>query len=140
MAEGDAVHVVASITLRPSYLKKLVFPKAAMQTRRHLLPATLWGQTGQAHAILKGGNREPLAVTFSLGRNHDRLVLLESGWKNVVKKLGLKEGDKVIISLDDRASSTYSIFSPSLQSGYTSVIVRFDLNKPPKESGEEEID
>ncbi|GLU11668.1 hypothetical protein SLE2022_284010 [Rubroshorea leprosula] len=132
--------MVASTTLRRSYLKKLVFPKAVMQTRRHLLPATLWGQTGKAHAMLKGGNRETLPVTFSLGRNHDRLVLLESGWKNVVKKLGLNEGDKVIISLDDRASSTYSIFSPSLQSGHESVIMKFDLNKPPEESDEGEMD
>ncbi|GLU11665.1 hypothetical protein SLE2022_283980 [Rubroshorea leprosula] len=138
MAEGDTV--LASITLRRSYLEKLVFPKAAMQTRRHLLPATLWGETGKAHAILKGGNREPLPVTFSLGRERDRLVLLGSGWKKVVKKLGLKEGDKVIISLDDRASSTYSIFSPNLQSGHKSVIKKFDLNKSPKASDEGEMD
>ncbi|GLU11677.1 hypothetical protein SLE2022_284090 [Rubroshorea leprosula] len=138
MAKGDTV--VASLTLRRSYLKKLAFPKAVIQTRAHLLPATLGGQTRQAHAILKGGNREPLPVTFSLGRNHDRLVLLESGWKNVVKKLGLKEGNKVIISLDDRASSTYSIFSPSLQSGHKSVIMKFDLNEPPEELDEEEMD
>ncbi|GKV50627.1 hypothetical protein SLEP1_g57327 [Rubroshorea leprosula] len=138
MAEADTV--LASITVRRSYLKKLVFPKAAMQIRRHLLPAILWGQTGQAHAILKGGNREPLPVTFSLGRKRDRLVLLGSGWKKVVQKLGLKEGDKVIISLDDRASSTYSIFSPSLQSGHKSVIMKFDLNKSPEASDEGEMD
>ncbi|GLU11670.1 hypothetical protein SLE2022_284030 [Rubroshorea leprosula] len=138
MAEGDTV--LASITLRRSYLEKLVFPKAAMQTRRHLLPATLWGQTGQAHAILKGGNREPLPTTFSLGRKRDRLVFLGSGWKKVVKKLDLKEGDKVIISLDDRASSTYSIFSPNLQSGHKSVIKKFDLNKSPEASDEGEMD
>ncbi|GKV50620.1 hypothetical protein SLEP1_g57320 [Rubroshorea leprosula] len=111
-----------------------------MQTRRHLLPGTLWGQTGKAHAILRGGNRETLPVTFSLGRKRDRLVLLGSGWKKVVKKLDLKEGDKVIISLDERASSTYSIFSPNLQSGHKSVIMKFDLNKPPEESDEEKMD
>ncbi|GLU11679.1 hypothetical protein SLE2022_284110 [Rubroshorea leprosula] len=138
MAEADAV--LASITVSHSYLKKLVFPKAVMQTRRHLLPATLWGQTGKADAILKGGNREPLPVTFSLGRKRDRLVLLGSGWKKVVKKLDLKEGDKVIISLDDRASSTYSIFSPNLQSGHKSVIKKFDLNKSPEASDEGEMD
>ncbi|GKV01042.1 hypothetical protein SLEP1_g13640 [Rubroshorea leprosula] len=139
MAEGDTI--VASIILRRSYLKKLVFPKAVMQTRRHLLPGTLWGQTGKAYAILKGGNRETLPVTFSLGRKRDRLVLLGSGWKKVVKKLGLKEGEKVIISLDDRASSTYSICSSSLQSGHKPhVIMKFDLNKPPEESDEEEMD
>ncbi|GLU11671.1 hypothetical protein SLE2022_284040 [Rubroshorea leprosula] len=109
MAEADTV--LASITVRRSYLEKLVFPKAVMQRRHDLLPATLWGQTGKADAILKGGNREPLPVTFSLGRKRDRLVFLGSGWKKVVKKLDLKEGDKVIISLDDRASSTYSIYS-----------------------------
>ncbi|GLU11681.1 hypothetical protein SLE2022_284130 [Rubroshorea leprosula] len=138
MAEGDTV--VASMTLRRSCLKKLFSPKAVMQTLRHLLPATLPGQTRQAHAILKGGNREPLTVTFSLGRNHDRLVLLETGWKNVAKKLGLKEGDKVTISLDDRASSTYSIISTSLQSGHKPIIMKFDLNKPPEESDAEEMD
>ncbi|GLU11666.1 hypothetical protein SLE2022_283990 [Rubroshorea leprosula] len=132
MAEGDTE--VASITLSSSYLKKLVFPKSVIQTRAHLLPATLGGQTRRANAILKGGNGEPLPITFSLGQNHVRLVLLESGWKNAVKKLGLKKGNKVIISLEDRASFTYSIFSPSLQRK------QFDLNKTPVESDVEEMD
>ncbi|GLU11667.1 hypothetical protein SLE2022_284000 [Rubroshorea leprosula] len=138
MAEADTV--LASITLPRSYLEKLVFPKAVMHTRCHLLPETLWGETGKAHAMLRGGNCKPLPVTFSLGRKRDRLVLLGSGWKKVVQKLGLKEGDKVIISLDDRASSPYSIFSPSLQSGHKSVIKKFDLNKSPEASDEGEMD
>ncbi|GLU16287.1 hypothetical protein SLE2022_327260 [Rubroshorea leprosula] len=185
MAEGR--NLVASMTLRPSYLKKLVFPKAVMESCRHLLPPTLQlGQSRQAGAKLKSGNRE-FSVTFSLGQTRDRLVLLETGWKDVVDQLGLEEGDRVTISLEYGASSTYLIeliervlapvegpqaeeaadlyqggeevhinldqggnthattaaltsarFS-CLQSGNKSFIPKFDLNKSPAKSDEEEI-
>ncbi|GLU06004.1 hypothetical protein SLE2022_230730 [Rubroshorea leprosula] len=145
MAEEQ--NVVASITLRHSYLKKLVFPKAVMQTLRHLLPATLQGESRHAGATLKSGNRE-FPVTFSLGRTQDRLVLLETGWKYVVDQLGLKEGDGVTISLDDRANSTYLIERPQAEEADVyqggdegedahATVVKFDLNKPPVESDEE---
>ncbi|GKV31651.1 hypothetical protein SLEP1_g40323 [Rubroshorea leprosula] len=154
MTKGQ--NVVASITLRHSYLKKLVFPKAVMQTHRHLLPPTLQGHSQQAGATLKSGNQE-FSVTFSLGRSNDRLVLLETGWKDVVDQLGLKEGDGVTISLDDRASSTYLIKlietvlapveGPQAEEGDIyqggddahAKVVKFDLNKLPEESDEEEI-
>ncbi|GKV09201.1 hypothetical protein SLEP1_g20742 [Rubroshorea leprosula] len=107
MAEGH--NLVDSMKLCSSNLKKLAFPTAVMESRRHLLPPTLQlGQSRQAGATLKSGNRE-FSVTFSLGRTCDRLVLLETGWKDVVDQLALKEGDRVKISLGDRASSTYLI-------------------------------
>ncbi|GKV09204.1 hypothetical protein SLEP1_g20744 [Rubroshorea leprosula] len=109
MAEGhNQKQVVASIIIRRSYLQKLIFPTAVIQTHRHLLPQTLF-ENRRAAAILKSDRNHRFHVTFSLGRNHERLVLLETGWRDVVHDLGLVEHDEVAISLEDEASSTYTI-------------------------------
>ncbi|GKV09895.1 hypothetical protein SLEP1_g21327 [Rubroshorea leprosula] len=60
----------------------------------------------------EGPNVAEFVVTASLqrqGENGERVVLLESGWKPVVRELGLTEGDTVSIYLLDNMAWIYSI-------------------------------
>ncbi|GKV09891.1 hypothetical protein SLEP1_g21324 [Rubroshorea leprosula] len=102
---------VSSQTLSESSLEKLTLPQDVLQHKMHLLPPEL-SKNGPARAdltLLKDGSEEILSVVTVSRQAGPRLVLLQKGWKTIVKELGLIKGDKVSIFLVDGRAWTYSI-------------------------------
>ncbi|GLU14279.1 hypothetical protein SLE2022_308590 [Rubroshorea leprosula] len=94
---------------------KLTLPRDVVGKIPVLFPPELQN-AGRAELIMffEGPNMgSPLfVVTASVqkqGDNGVRVVLLESGWKPVVRELGLRKGDTVSIFLLDNMAWTYSI-------------------------------
>ncbi|GLU05986.1 hypothetical protein SLE2022_230560 [Rubroshorea leprosula] len=93
---------------------KFTFSQAVLEKKDEFFPPAL-GTDGKAELTMlnfQGPNVAEFAVIASLQKqrqNGERVVLLESGWKPVVGKLGLREGDTVKISLLNKMPWTYSI-------------------------------
>ncbi|GKV51436.1 hypothetical protein SLEP1_g58094 [Rubroshorea leprosula] len=106
---------------------KLTLPQAVVEQMPVLFPPTLQIDRRAELTMFnfRGPNVAEFVVTASLqkqGQDGVRVVLLESGWKPVVRELGLREGDTVRILLLDNTAWTYSI----------AVERAFDLNEPPE--------
>ncbi|GKV51431.1 hypothetical protein SLEP1_g58089 [Rubroshorea leprosula] len=95
---------------------KFTFSQAVVGKKDDFFPPAL-GTDGKAKLTLRNFqvpnvDVAEFAVIASLqkqGQNGERVVLLESGWKPVVGKLGLREGDTVRISPLNKMLGTYSI-------------------------------
>ncbi|GLU14301.1 hypothetical protein SLE2022_308780 [Rubroshorea leprosula] len=102
---------VLSQTLSNASLQKLTLGQGVLRSKLHLLPQNLETERRADLTLLNDVNGETLSiVTASIqSEKAPRLVLLQKGWKPVVKKLHLKKGDTVSIFLLDRKTWTYSI-------------------------------
>ncbi|GKV23406.1 hypothetical protein SLEP1_g33141 [Rubroshorea leprosula] len=92
---------------------KLTFPRDVVGKIPVLFPPELQN-TGRAklNIFFEGPNVVEFVVTASLqkqGQNGVRVVLLESGWKPLVRELGLRKADTVSFFLLDNMIWTYSI-------------------------------
>ncbi|GKV51435.1 hypothetical protein SLEP1_g58093 [Rubroshorea leprosula] len=117
---------------------KLTLPQAVFGQMPVLFPPTL--QIARRAELtmfnFQGPNVAKFVVTASLqrqGENGERVVLLESGWKPVVRELGLRKGDTVRIRLLDNMAWTYSIEveRAAYQPNQPAVRMAFDLNELP---------
>ncbi|GLU13123.1 hypothetical protein SLE2022_297690 [Rubroshorea leprosula] len=92
---------------------KLTFPRHVVGKIPVLFPPELQNtKRAKLNLRFEGPNVVEFVVTASLhkqGQNGVRVVLVESGWKPVVRELGLRKGDTVSIFLLDNRFWTYSI-------------------------------
>ncbi|GKV09901.1 hypothetical protein SLEP1_g21335 [Rubroshorea leprosula] len=129
--------------------EKLTLPQYVVGNIPNLFPPELQN-AGKAELImfLEGPNEGSLqfVVTASLqklrkkGRNVVRVVLLESGWKPIVRELQLKKGDTVSIFLLNNTAWTYLMAverAPEADRVDEDVVpeeapirMEFDLNEP----------
>ncbi|GKV09936.1 hypothetical protein SLEP1_g21369 [Rubroshorea leprosula] len=107
---GERVKVLSQILSNAS-LQKLTLGQGVLRSKLHLLPQHLETERSADLTLLNDVNGETLSiVTASIqSERAPRLVLLQKGWKPVVKKLRLKRGDRISIFLLDRETWSYSI-------------------------------